>query len=148
MLQRALQRGLQMRAQQLDTVALRLGQPAKALQLQAQRLNDLARRLGLALRHSRDWHAQAPQRLAQRLMRAAAAQLEQRRLALAGAEERLQAHDPHRVLQRGYAWVESADGRPVISALALRPGQAVRAVWADGRARAEVLDVEPLPPTP
>ena len=30
----------------------------------------------------------------------------------------------------------------------LRPGQAVRAVWADGRARAEVLDVEPLPPTP
>ena len=97
---------------------------------------DLARRLGLALRHSRDWHAQAPQRLAQRLMRAAAAQLEQRRLALAGAEERLQAHDPHRVLQRGYAWVESADGRPVISALALRPGQAVRAVWADGRARA------------
>ena len=139
MLQRALQRGLQMRAQQLDTVALRLGRPAKTLQLQAQRLNDLTRRLGLALRHSRDWHAQAPQRLAQRLMRAAAAQLQQRRL---------QAHDPHRVLQRGYAWVESADGRPVISALALRPGQAVRAVWADGRARAEVLDVEPLPPTP
>lgn len=147
-LQRALQRGLQMRAQQLDTVALRLGQPAKALQLQAQRLNDLARRLGLALRHSRDWHAQAPQRLAQRLMRAAAAQLQQQRLALAGAQERLRAHDPHRVLQRGYAWVESADGRPVVSALALRPGQAVRAVWADGRARAEVLDVEPLPPTP
>jgi hypothetical protein len=36
----------------------------------------------------------------------------------------------------------------VVSALALRPGQAVRAVWADGRARAEVLDVEPLPPSP
>jgi len=147
-LQRALQRGLQNRAQQLDTVALRLGQPAQTLQLQAQRLNDLARRLGLALRHSRELHAQAPQRLAQRLMRAAAAQLQQRHLALAGAQERLQAHDPHRVLQRGYAWVESADGRPVISALTLRPGQAVRAVWADGRARAEVLDVEPLPPSP
>ena len=27
-------------------------------------------------------------------------------------------YDPHRVLQRGYAWVESADGRPVVSALA------------------------------
>ncbi|MDO8419385.1 MAG: hypothetical protein Q7S90_05050, partial [Rubrivivax sp.] len=69
-------------------------------------------------------------------------------LGLAGAGERLQAHDPHRVLQRGYAWVESADGRPVVSALALHPGQAVRAVWADGSARAEVLDVEPLPPSP
>jgi exodeoxyribonuclease VII large subunit len=147
-LQRALQRSLQTRAQQLDTAALRLGQPATTLELQAQRLGDLARRLGLALRHRREWHAQATQRLAQRLMRAAAAQLQQRRLALSGAQDRLQAHDPHRVLQRGYAWVESADGRPVVSALALRPGQAVRAVWADGRARAEVLDVEPLPPTP
>jgi exodeoxyribonuclease VII large subunit len=147
-LQRALQRSLQTRAQQLDTAALRLGQPAQTLQLQAQRLSDLARRLGLALRHGREWHSQAQRRLAQRLMRAAAAQLQQRRLALAGAQERLRAHDPHRVLQRGYAWVESADGRPVVSALALRCGQTVHAVWADGRARAEVLDVEPLPPTP
>jgi exodeoxyribonuclease VII large subunit len=75
-------------------------------------------------------------------------QLAQGRLALAGAHDRLQAHDPRRVLQRGYAWVEAADGRPVVSAWALRPGQAVRAVWSDGRARAEVLDVEPLPPSP
>ena len=69
--------------------------------------------------------------------------LQQRLEAAAG---RLQAHDPHRVLQRGYAWVESADGRPVISALALQAGQAVRAVWADGRAEAVIVSVEPLPP--
>jgi len=146
-LQRVLQRGLQTQAQRLDTAALRLGQPARTLQLQGQRLQELARRLGLALRHSHELHVQAPQRLAERLMRAAATGLQQRRLALAGAQERLQAHDPRRVLQRGYAWVESADGRPVLSAHALRPGQVVRAVWADGRARAEVLDVEPLPPS-
>ncbi|HSQ73073.1 MAG TPA: exodeoxyribonuclease VII large subunit [Rubrivivax sp.] len=146
-LQRLLQRGLQTQAQRLDTAALRLGQPARTLQLQGQRLQELARRLGLALRHSHELHVQAPQRLAERLMRAAATGLQQRRLALAGAQERLQAHDPRRVLQRGYAWVESADGRPVLSAHALRPGQVVRAVWADGRARAEVLDVEPLPPS-
>ena len=147
-LRRAVQRTLQFQAQRLDAVALRLGQPAQTLRLQGQRLQDLARRLGLALRHSREMHAREPQRLAQRLVQAAAMQLQQRRLALDGAQQRLQAHDPRRVLQRGYAWVESADGRPVVSALALRPGQAVRAVWADGRARAEVLDVEPLPPSP
>jgi exodeoxyribonuclease VII large subunit len=147
-LRRAVQRTLQFQAQRLDTVALRVSQPAQTLRMQGQRLHDLARRLGLALRHSREMHALEPQRLAQRLVRAAAMQLQQRRLALDGAQQRLQAHDPHRVLQRGYAWVESADGRPVVSALALRPGQAVRAVWADGRARAEVLDVEPLPPSP
>jgi len=146
-LRRAVQRVLQTQAQGLDTAALRLGQPAQTLRMQGQHLQDLARRLGLALRHSRDLQARAPQRLAQRLAHAAAMQLQRRRLELAGAQQRLQAHDPHRVLQRGYAWVESADGRPIVSALALRPGQAVRAVWADGRARAEVLDVEPLPPS-
>jgi exodeoxyribonuclease VII large subunit len=146
-LQRGAQRGLQVQSQRLDTLALRLGQPAQGLQMQRQRLDDLGRRLGLALRHGREMQAREPQRLAQRLVRAAAMQLAQSRLALAGAQDRLQAHDPRRVLQRGYAWVEAADGRPVVSAWALRPGQAVRAVWADGRARAEVLDVEPLPPS-
>lgn len=147
-LRRTVQRTLQTQAQRLDTAAQRLGQPAQTLQMQGQRLQDLARRLGVALRHSRDIRAREPQRLAQRLQRAAAAQLQRSRLVVDAAQQRLQAHDPHRVLQRGYAWVESADGRPVVSALALRPGQAVRAVWADGRARAKVLDVEPLPPSP
>ena len=147
-LQRGVQRGLQAQSQRLDTAALRLGQPAQGLQMQCQRLDDLGRRLGLALRHCRELQAGEPQRLAQRLVRALATQLSQRRLTLAGAQDRLQAHDPRRVLQRGYAWVEAADGRPVVSALALRPGQTVRAVWADGRARAEVLDVESLPPSP
>jgi hypothetical protein len=36
----------------------------------------------------------------------------------------------------------------VVSALALRAGQPVRAVWADGSAQAEVTAVEPLKPTP
>ena len=62
------------------------------------------------------------------------------------AQERLRAVDPHRVLQRGYAWVESADGRPVVSSRALRQGQAVSAVWADGRVQMEVLALQPLPP--
>jgi exodeoxyribonuclease VII large subunit len=124
-LRRALERATQGGAQRLDTVALRLGQPARALAGQGQRLDDRARRL----------------------VRAAAVQLRQQAQRLAATEERLRASDPHRVLRRGYAWVEAADGRPVVSALALRPGQSVRAVWADGSAHAQVLAVEPLPPS-
>ena len=54
---------------------------------------------------------------------------------------RLQALDPHQVLARGYAWVESAQGRPVTSTAALRTGQTVRGVWADGQADLEVSAV-------
>jgi hypothetical protein len=39
------------------------------------------------------------------------------------------------------------NGRPVLGVAGLRRGQAVRAVWADGRATAELLTVEPLPPS-
>jgi exodeoxyribonuclease VII large subunit len=61
---------------------------------------------------------------------------------------RLQALDPKQVLKRGYAWVEDAAGRPVVSALGLRPGEQVQAVWADGRARAELIEVLPTPSAP
>jgi exodeoxyribonuclease VII large subunit len=64
-------------------------------------------------------------------------------LRLAAADQGLAALDPRQVLRRGYAWVEAADGRPVLSARALKPGDAISAVWADGRAQAEVLRVDP-----
>jgi len=47
------------------------------------------------------------------------------------------------VLARGYAWVTDADGRPVLSAQAVTVGQALVAVWHDGRALTEVKQVEP-----
>jgi len=143
---RAVQRVMQVQAQRLDTAALRLGQPARGLLNQRQVLDSLAARLGRGLLASQSRAAEPVDRLAQRLMRAAQAQLRREPLRLQAAAERLQAQDPARVLRRGYAWVEGMDGRPVLSARALRPGQAVRAVWADGRATAEVLQVEPLPP--
>ena len=141
-LQRGLQRCLQNQAQRLDTAALRLGQPSKGLIVQQQQLDGLARRLQAGLRHS---HARALEALAvraQRLRRAARVQLQREPLRLQASAERLAAQDPTRVLRRGYAWIEGLDGRPVLSVQALRKGQAVRAVWADGRATAEVLSVE------
>ena len=145
-LQRGLERGLQASAQRLDTLALRLGQPARGLQGQQQRLRDLAGRVQRALHLRQERLAEEPLRLTQRLARALAHQLQAESQRLNAAAMRLQAHDPHRVLQRGYAWVESADGRPVLSAQALQPGQTVRAVWADGRATAQVQTVEALLP--
>jgi exodeoxyribonuclease VII large subunit len=146
-LRRAVERSLHGQGQRLDTLALRLGQPAHALGGQVQQLADFAARLARAVQFRQERLAAEPPRLATRLMRAMVVQQQSLRLRLLGAAQRLEAHDPQRVLRRGYAWVESADGRPIVSAHSLTPGQPVRAVWADGRACAEILSVEPLPPT-
>ncbi len=145
-LQRLLERTLQGRAQNLDTLALRLGQPARALVGQGDRLRELSRRMQRSVQGRAARAADDLPRLSARWQRAATVHLQALQQRLGAAAGRLQAHDPHRVLQRGYAWVESTDGRPVISALALQPGQSVRAVWADGRAKAVIAAVESLPP--
>ena len=144
-MRRGVARALQAQAQRVDTLALRLGQPARSLQGQGQRLDSLAGRLQRALQQRRQRLAEAPQLLQQRLQRALRQRLQAEPLRLQAAQQALQAHDPHRVLQRGYAWVEGADGRPVLSVRALQPGQQVRAVWADGQALAQVHSVLPGP---
>ena len=145
-LRRAAERTLQSQAERLDTLALRSGQPARRLAGEQSRLEELERRLQRALLLRRQARAEELPRLAVRLGRAVAVQLHEQHLRLAVRAQALQAQDPQHVLQRGYAWVESLDGRPVVSALALQQGQTVRAVWADGRASAVVTAVEPLSP--
>ena len=144
---RSVQHVLQAQAQRLDMAAARLGQPGRVLLQQRQRLDELGRRRQRALLAGCALQAQHLQRLAQRAERAVQGALSRQQLRLAAAAQALQAHDPRRVLQRGYAWVENAAGEPVVSVQALQPGQMVRAVWADGRALAQVQLVEPLPPT-
>ena len=147
-LQRVVGRTQQAAAQRLDTLTLRLGPPGRVLLGQARALDDAASRMRHALQRHLAQRVEELPRLAWRLRRAMASLAQERRLRLEGAGQRLLAHDPQRVLRRGYAWIEGSDGRPVVSALSLHAGQSVRAVWADGRARAEIIDVEPLPPTP
>jgi len=142
---KAAQRTLDRDAQRLDTLALRIGRPAALWGQQMQRLQQHEHRLRQAAAAQLLAARQAPQVLAARLQRGADVHLQRASAALAGATQRLDALDPQRVLQRGYAWVEDGQGRPIISARALAPGQQVQAVWADGRARAEVLDVQALP---
>jgi exodeoxyribonuclease VII large subunit len=125
-LRRCAQRAVQRQAQGLDMLAHRLGQPARGLALQHQKLGALQRRGLMALR--------------QRV------QLESQRLR--ERAERLRALDPRQVLQRGYAWVEDAEGRPVLGAKGVSVGQALHAIWADGRAQALVHAVELAKPAP
>jgi exodeoxyribonuclease VII large subunit len=145
-LQRAAERQLQLQAQRLDHAGLRLGQPARGLAGAAQMLDALSHRLVLGLKQVRARQGDRLERLALRLRQATHVPLQQAPLRLQAMAERLAAQDPARVLRRGYAWVETLEGRPVLGVAGLRQGQAVRAVWADGRAEAEVLRVEPLPP--
>lgn len=142
-LQRAVQRQLERQAQRLDAAALRMGPAAAAVSAQGQRLLGLQQRLQAALR------AQAPRRqqeLAPRavaLQRAASAALALRSARLSAQAERLQALDPSAVLRRGFVWVEDDAGRPVVSVTALQPQDSVKAVWADGHARARIESVSP-----
>ncbi len=145
-LQRGMVRALESRQQRLDGLAARIGQPARSLLSQKERLADTARRLQRAVQTRVLRQAEALPPWSARLARALKVQVDAQRLRLWAAQQRLSAHDPHQVLRRGYAWVEDAAGKPIISVQGLAPGQAVRAVWADGRAITEVKTIEPLPP--
>jgi len=141
-----LRRALDREGQRLDQLALRLGRPAAAIGAERERLGAMARRLPQALALQTAHQAQALQSLAQRLVRAGSVLRQRQQARLDAAAGRLSALDPHRVLQRGYAWVEGADGRPVSSVRQIAPGERINAVWADGRARAEVLETHLLAP--
>ncbi len=137
----ALQRQLQQREQRLDTLQLRLARPTRTLQQQGQRLSGLRLRLDAALAQRRQGLGTALQRRADSLLHAMRQGLERRAARLDTVRQRLQAQDPAQVLHRGYAWVEDAGRRPIVSAGALSAGQSVTAVWADGRAALAVRQV-------
>ena len=134
----AARRTLDTAAQRLDRMALRLGQPAATVSAQHERLAAVRGRLQRAVLQHQYRRTQEAHQLAQRLPRAMAVALARQAQTLAAQHSRLQALDPHQVLQRGYAWVETAAGQPVVSVRNLQAGQQVQAVWADGRARATI----------
>ena len=74
-------------------------------------------------------------------MRAAERTLARHADTLRRHEQALANLDPQRVLERGYTLLESQDGRALVSAAALQPGQGVVAVLHDGRADLRVEQV-------
>ena len=142
-LRRRLRHGCETQQQRLDALALRLGRPDRAVVGQRQWLQALERRVLAALRHALATAEREPVLLGERLQRALQARTGHQVQRLQSAAHRLAALDPQRVLARGYVWLSDAQGRALPSVHAVHGGDRVDAVWADGTARLEVLQVQP-----
>lgn len=139
--QRAVHRHLEGQAMRVDRAWLRLSRPAQRLASHAHALDVIDERRRTALLAGVRRAREAQQSAADRLRRAAEMRVQRSLHQLQMLESRLHSVDPRRVLARGYAWVTDAEGKPIVSARAIREGQPVQAVWRDGRALAEVRQV-------
>jgi exodeoxyribonuclease VII large subunit len=142
-LRRRVAQGLEGAAQRLDRLALRLVRPAQALSRQRQAWAVLERRLHAALAGAHVRRAHALQARHERLARAVGQQLGLRRQALQLQGSRLEALNPRRVLERGFAWLSQEDGQALSRVGQLQTGQAVWAELADGRANLLVQGLAP-----
>ena len=130
-------------SQRQDSAALRLARPSQLLAQHRQQLALLGHRLPAACGTQMQRAGQQLPALQSRLLRAVQTQAWRHHQSLAHLETRLQALDPQRVLERGYAWLSDAEGLPMLSAAAAQPDQAVQAVLADGVLHMRVTDVRP-----
>ncbi|HSH98010.1 MAG: exodeoxyribonuclease VII large subunit [Methylophilaceae bacterium] len=108
------------------------------LENRSQQLDYLSRRLLSPLqqiRHKRETLAQ----LQSRLKTASTTQLQQQQQRLIQLGQNLQHLNPQAVLERGYAYVENANGELVSSSKGLKTGQRVALNFKDGKTDAEIL---------
>jgi exodeoxyribonuclease VII large subunit len=129
-------------AQRLDQAATQLARPAQMLGEHKARLGLLAHRLGVVCHARLQWERQAMPGWAARLGRAAAQQQWRSRQLCGSWEARLQALDPRRVLERGYAWLSDEHGQPLTRAGQARPDQPLSGVLADGVLQLRVTAVQ------
>ncbi|WP_027016344.1 exodeoxyribonuclease VII large subunit [Comamonas composti] len=135
------QRQLDRQQQRLDSAVQRLGRPSEQLVCSRNRLDREAQRLRHAMALGLQVQRQKNQWLAQKLPQAAKLILERREQHLMQLQLRLQLLDPRLILQRGYALLTDADGRPVTEEQQAPPGTALRAQLAKGS-----LDLTVTPP--
>jgi len=141
-LTRSVRRTLDVGGQRLDLIAHRAGRPAQALAGQGGRLDAMAIRIATGVRRRTETAAWTLRPLMHRLVKAGTVDLLRHAAVLDALGARLIAAHPQQVLERGYAWVQGADGRPVLRAADLAPGDAIEAVFADGTASARVQRVD------
>ena len=115
----------------LDRAAATVGRPSQVVVTHQTRLANLAQRLRYGTQTELRLHTQSVDVMGQLTERVGNA-LGQHKRRLDQAQLRLQLLDPRLVLQRGYAWLADMHGKPLTRALALHPGQAVRANLFDG----------------
>ena len=121
-------------------VALARG-PGRALRRERLALNQKTREIRAASERGLAERLSYQRRLARVVLerarrRAAGPEMDSRRDGLRRAAVALRAHEPERTLERGYALVETIDGRPLASAAAARAAEEISLRFADGRVRA------------
>jgi exodeoxyribonuclease VII large subunit len=119
-------------AQRLNAIAVRLGRPQALLGQHRQWLDQLANRLQAGTQSDLRDSGHKLERLHDRLGFNRAQQVPQRAQRLERAALRLSSVDPHRVLERGYAWLSDDQGQALTHADQFQPGQRVQATLSDG----------------
>ena len=129
--------------QRLDVAAQRMGRPS-GLSVRARvALAAQAHQLYSSVQQFAQRKSQKLELLANNQLQGARRDLERRREQLERLSLRLGLLDPSLVLQRGYAWLQDAQGRTVTSVLQTRPDQVLRATLADGAVDLQVLSAAP-----
>jgi exodeoxyribonuclease VII large subunit len=119
-------------SQRLNAIANRLSRPQALLGQHNQWLDRLAGRLQHGVQSQLTVQGHQLERLNDRLSFNRAQQVPQRAQRLERAALRLSSVDPHRVLERGYAWLSDDKGQALTHAAQFQPGQKVRATLTDG----------------
>ena len=131
-LQEAVFRHLDQLNQRLDLAVSRLGRPSALMGRQRLRLAASAQRLQLSSLHFLKQRELALQGLQADLPQAMQRGLNRKQDQLERAGLRLGLLDPTLVLQRGYAWLTSAEGATITSVQQTHSGQSVKATLFDG----------------
>lgn len=145
-LRRAMARRIEQAQLRLDQVSLRWRAPQQRLMQEQSRGQNQANRMARALQLALLARQGRAQQQAGRLQAGVNRWLAQAQAALERQAGALAAMDPQRVLQRGYAWVADAEGRPVLSVAGLQAGDRLQTMFADGRADVTVDGVLRHPP--
>jgi exodeoxyribonuclease VII large subunit len=139
---------IDVQAQRIDRLALRLARPGEGVRRRSHRLDLLAQRLATLPKRALESRRARCEAAAARMRHAlamASARLAHR---LDGAALRLQALDPQRVLARGYALLSDDAGRPLTSVARLMVGASVSARLQDGSATLIATSVAADPAEP
>jgi exodeoxyribonuclease VII large subunit len=127
------QQHLWRQAQRVDRAAMMLARPAQALSRQRQALSLAAHRLQAATTQLLRWPQRELDVHEQALGRALASRLSRERDSLARHDQHLRMLDPARVLQRGYAWLQTEQGQAITHATQAEVGQNLVAMLQDGQ---------------
>ncbi len=130
------------RGQTLDRLHVRLGRPSTFLSKQQARLGLLSQRLLPSLRLSTKDAEHDLAQWSDRHARAWREQLARAHRALEQAQLRLGLLDPALVLERGYAWLSDASGKPIVDGRGLNPGERIQASLSHARLELSVLAVQ------